>query len=198
MVNSIMESILNPYVILFFSFIFLILCRIIFHKNYLDCFSIILKHIECFKNKKGRISAISIFLYFIIPFFMAFAILQIRNIDDKVINLLTIIISVLTSMFFTLLTLILDMRSKVKKNKEYNASDASLSLKLLKETYYSIMFEILLSVIVLVLCFVELFSKQFNWICGLLIYYLSFVILTNLFMVLKRIFKVINQDIENT
>ncbi|MCQ4638574.1 hypothetical protein NE619_17740 [Anaerovorax odorimutans] len=187
----------SPYGILVTCLLILLVGRFVFKKKYMNCFEIIKKHLDCFNSKNGKTSYVSIFLYFVIPLFLAIAVLRIRNIDTNVINLLTIIVSILTTMFFTLLTLILDMRGKVKASREYNAGDASLSLKLLKEVYYSIMFEILLSVAILIMCFVELFAQQFYWLCGLVIYYISFVVLTNLFIVLKRIFKVIDKDLED-
>lgn len=197
-IKKIFEWLLSPYGLLTLSFTFLFIGRFIFKQTYLNCFEIIKKHMECFEKNNGRISLLSIFMYFVIPCFIAIALVKIRNIDEEVINILTIIVSVLTSMFFTLLTLILDMREKVRGNSLYNAGDAALSLKLLKDTYYSIMFEILVSVVILIICFTELFSKQFHWIWGFLIYYLSFVLLMNLFMILKRIYKVINKDLENS
>lgn len=197
-VISIIKKIFSPYILLVVSFVILVIGRYIFKQKYLNCFEIIQKHLKCFKKSNGKISKFSILMYFIVPFFMAIALLQIRNIDDEVINILTVITSILTSMFFTLLTLILDMRSKVKNNPAYNAGDASISLQLLKETYYAIMFEILVSIIILIMCFIELFAKQFYKLWGLALYYFSFVMLTNLFMILKRIYKVINKDLENT
>ena len=153
---------------------------------------------KCFKKPNGTISWISIFLYFGLPILISIALLRIREIDEDVINMLTIIVSILTSMFFTLLTLILDMRGKVKDNRSYDGGDADLSRKILKETYYSIMFEILVSVTILIICFVELSAKNFNCLCSFSIYYLSFVILTNMFMILKPIYKGIDKDIERS
>ena len=122
---------------------------------------------------------------------MAMALVQIRCIDDPVINIVTVIISILTSMFFTILTLTLDMRKRIKSDEKYNANEASISSKLLKEIYYSIMFEILVSVVILIACFIELFAKMYSFWGSIVIYYLVFVLLMNLFMVLKRIFRVI-------
>ena len=98
-------------------------------------------------------------------------------------------------MLFTMLTLILDMRKRVLSDENYDASKASISAKLLKETYYSIMFEILISVVILIMCFVEIFSKEYSFFSSIIIYYLTFTLLMNLFMVLKRIFNIIDYDI---
>lgn len=194
----ILKAMFSPYGIMGLCLVILLIGKVFWGKNYLNCFDIIKKHLNCFESRKGRMSYVSVFLYVVVPFLLAIAVVRLRNIDADVINLLTIIISILTAMFFTLLTLILDMRGRVKNDKEYDAGDALLSMKLLKEVYYSIMFEILLSVVILIMCFIELFTKQFYWACSLIIYYISFVVLLNLFMVLKRIFKVIDEDLKDT
>ena len=83
-------------------------------------------------------------------------------------------------MLFTMLTLILDMRKRVLSDENYDASKASISAKLLKETYYSIMFEILISVVILIMCFVEIFSKEYSFFSSIIIYYLTFTLPLNL------------------
>ena len=196
--NKIIEAAkvcLSPYGLLVISALFLFFGRVVFKKKYLNCFDIIKKHLECFKSSNGKYEKISIIMYFGVPFLMALSLVRIKEIEENIVNILTIIISILTSMLFTLLTLILDMRKNVLVDTSYDANNASVSAKLLKETYYSIMFEIMLSVVILILCFVELFSSRFTFCASIIIYYFSFVLLMNLFMVLKRIFNVIDNDI---
>lgn len=193
---KLLKILLSPSSILVVALVLLLAGRYVFGLKYINCFDLIKMHILCFKKVNGKISKMAIILYFGVPLLIAVAVTQIRVIDDSAINIITIIISILTSMFFTLLTLILDMRERVKTNTMYDASEAAISSKILKETYYSIMFEILISITILILCFIELFSKTFNKIESFVIYYLTFVMLINLFMILKRIFKVIERDLE--
>ena len=54
-------------------------------------------------------------------------------------------------MLFTMLTMVIDMNGKIKENPDYYSKEAEISKKALSETYYTIMFEILVS-IVLLLC----------------------------------------------
>lgn len=108
-------------------------------------------------------------MYFGVPLLLAVAVSKIKTIDDGAINIITIIVSILTSMFFTLLTLTIDMREKVKNNKTYTASEAAISTQLLKETYYSVMFEILVSVVILIMCFVNIFAGNFSKLGSLII-----------------------------
>lgn len=196
MVVKAIKFLLTPYGLLLIAVFMLLAGRFVFRKKYLNCFIIIKKHLQCFKNVSGKYSIVSILLYFFVPGLIGLALVQIRKLDDDIINILTIIISILTSMLFTMLTLILDMRKRVISDLTYNANEAGVSAKVLKETYYSIMFEILISIMILILCFIELFSKSYSLYGSLIIYYLTFVLLLNLFMVLKRIFNVINNDIK--
>nr|DAE66665.1 MAG TPA: hypothetical protein [Caudoviricetes sp.] len=197
MVKVIFNNVTSPYGLLLIAVIVLAVGRVVFKKKYLNCYEIINRHLECFKASDNRYSKVSLFLYFGVPVLVSIALVRIRNIDDDVVNIITVIISILTSMLFTMLTLVLDMRKRIISDKEYNANKAAISAKLLKETYYSIMYEILNSIIILIICFVELFSKSYSRISSLMIYYLVFTLLMNLFMVLKRIFKVIDNDINN-
>lgn len=190
------EFLLTPQCILQVSIGVLLIGRYVLKLRYINCFDIIFRHMACFKKANGKISFAAIFMYFGVPFFIAIALVKIRCIDEKSINIVTIIISILTSMLFTLLTLIIDMQKKVKKDIGYTNNEAVISQILLKEIYYAVMFEILLSVIILLFCFVELFSLLFSKVESFIIYYLTFIVVTNLLIVLKRIFYVINTDID--
>ena len=194
MVKVIFKNITCPYGLLLIAILVSVIGRVVFKKKYLDCYEIIKRHLECFKTSDNRYSKVSLFLYFGVPAVVSIALVRIRNIDDDVINIITVIISILTSMLFTMLTLVLDMRKRIISDKDYNANKAAISAKLLKETYYSIMYEILNSIIILIICFEDLFSKKYLWISSLIQYYLVFTLLMNLFMLLKRIFKVIDND----
>ena len=184
MVKVIFNNVTSPYGLLLIAVIVLAVGRVVFKKKYLNCYEIINRHLECFKASDNRYSKVSLFLYFGVPVLVSIALVRIRNIDDDVVNIITVIISILT-------------RKRIISDKDYNANKAAISAKLLKETYYSIMYEILNSIIILIICFVELFSKSYSRISSLMIYYLVFTLLMNLFMVLKRIFKVIDNDINN-
>ena len=195
-IMEVIKIVISPYGLLIISALMLVIGRFLFKKKHLNCFDIIKNNFKCFKASNGKISKISIFLYFIIPFLISMSLVQIRELDDTVVNILTIIVSILTSMFFTLLIFILDMYKRVKYDKNYTASEALVSTKILEETYYSIMFEILVSVVILIMCFIELFAKSYYYFSSILIYYLTFVMLTNMFMILKKVYKVIDKDLK--
>lgn len=193
--KSIIKYALDPYVILLASAIILLVARYVLKMKYINCFDIINEHIKSFKNE-GKILWLPIFIYFIVPMPMSYAISKVKLIDDDAINIITIIVSILTSMFFTLLAMVLDMNSKVKDNGSLSASETNVLKELLKEIYYSVMFEIMLSIVLLIMCFVYLFTDEINSVVSIVIYYLLFTLVINLFMLLKRIFKVVEQHLK--
>lgn len=194
MFSQVIRYIVDPSFILVGALLISLAGRYIFKLTYINCFDIIKQHILCFKKNDGKISKVTVAIYFGVPILLAIAVSKIKIIDDDAINIITIIVSILTSMFFTLLTLTIDLREKVKGNSQYTASEASISAQLLKETYYSVMFEILISVLILIMCFVNIFTNNFTIAGSFIIYLLVFTLLTNLFMILKRIFKVIDRN----
>lgn len=194
--KTVIDFFVAPQFILLITTVALLIGRYVFNLRYINCFDIVIKHISCFKKANGKISLIAIFMYFGVPLLIAVALIKIKCIDEDSINIITIIISILTSMFFTLLTLVLDMQKKVKNDNSYTNNEAAISQILLREVYYSVMFEILISVIILLFCFINLFSLIFSKIESFIIYYLTFIVITNLLMILKRIFRVIENDMD--
>lgn len=192
-----LEHLLNPQYVMWIAIILIvIISKFGVGLDYISVTDIIKNHLKCFKNKKGKILLIPIINYIAVPFLMGAATTKIKQIDDASINIITIIISILTAMLFTLLTMIIDMKAKIKENPEYYSMEAAVSSKALLETYYTVMFEILISIVLLVLCFFNCFSKEFGIIQSFLIYSLTYMLIINLLMIIKRIFRVIDNDMK--
>lgn len=164
--------------------------------QYISVKDIVTNHINCFKGKKGNILIVPLINYFGVPILLAAATLIIKEIDDSTINIITIIISILTAMLFTLLTVVIDMKSKIKDNPKYYSNEANISNIALIETYYTVMFEILISIILLILCLFNAFTEAFTMIQSYIIYLLTYILIINLLMIIKRIFKVIDFDMK--
>lgn len=162
--------------------------------DYISVIDIIKNHLNCFRNKKGKILIIPVLDYIILPFFMGAATVNLKKINDASINIITVIVSILTAMLFTMLTMIIDMNGKIKENPKYYSKEAEISKKALLETYYTIMFEILISIVLLLLCFFNCFTKKFGNIQSFLIYSLMYLLIINLLMIIKRVFRVIDTD----
>ncbi|GAA0284267.1 hypothetical protein MCI89_08435 [Muricomes sp. OA1] len=162
--------------------------------NYISVNEIVKNHLYCFRNKDGKLLIIPVINYICIPFLMGGATAVVKKIDSNTINVITIIISILTAMLFTMLTMVIDMKAKIKKDPEYFSTEAQISKTALLETYYTIMFEILISVILLILCFFNCFTRAYGNVQSFLIYSLTYMLIINLLMVIKRIFRVIDTN----
>lgn len=50
-----------------------------------------------------------------------------KSINDASINIITVIVSILTAMLFTMLTMVIDMNGKIKENPDYYSKEAEIS-----------------------------------------------------------------------
>lgn len=189
------KEFLKPDIIMLGAVLALLLIgRFVFKMKYASVKAIISNYMSCFRKRNGKWMVVPIVYYFGIPFLIALVAVKNKRMDDAIINIVTIIVSILTAMLFTLLTMIIDMKSKIQQNPNYYSMDAHISKKSLIQTYYTVMFEILLSIIILILCLFNVFVKEYSHIQSFLVYYLVLLLLVNLFIVLKRIYTVIDLD----
>ena len=195
-VNEIKEFFRHPEIIVAVAIIVIyMISKFCLKLGYLSVMDILRHHINCFRDSKSKqIMMIPIFDYLIAPFALGFVAAWMKIIDTDIVNIITVIVSILTSMLFTLLGMIIDMKSKIKDNPNYFSTEAEISKKSLIETYYTVMFEILISVLLLTLCLFNVFTKIFGFIQSFLIYSLTFLLIINLLMIMKRIFRVIDID----
>ena len=195
--QDIMKTILEPQNIMWIAILLvLIISKFGFGLNYISVMDVVKNHLNCFRSTKGKLLLIPTIDYIVLPFFMGVATTKIKEIDDSAINIITIIVSILTAMLFTLLTMVIDMKGKIKKDPEYYSTEADISKRALLETYYTVMFEILISVVLLILCFFNCFTKEFGSVQSFLIYSLTYMLIINLLMIIKRIFRVIDIDMK--
>lgn len=190
------KVILDPTVWLLVCVCILLCFKIVRKTNFFNVTQIIKKHLEAFRDEEqGKYNKIQFSIAFIIPGIIAISISSIKIIDTDTINILTVIISILTSMFFTLLALILDIKTRWDEKKG-DSSEYSVIKKLLQSLYYAIMFEILISICLLILCFLAVFIAKFTWIQSFFIYWFSIMLIMNMLMMLKRIFLVIERTMK--
>lgn len=164
--------------------------------RYLSIKNIVMNHINCFRNPNGKLLVVPVFIYMIMPLFIAIYIAKNKIVTADILNILTIIISILTAMLFTLLTVIIDMKNKIKVDNKYSGVEAQNIIQALKETYYTIMFEIFISILLLILCLINVFTSEYTFLQSILIYYFSLLMIMNLLMILKRISAVLDVEIE--
>lgn len=185
-----MKILTNPMFWVGICFLILITVKLIFKLDYMGNFEIIRYHIDNFRNKNNnKLLIIPFFIYFILPLILAIAVSRIKVADKNIVENITVVLSILTSMLFTILALLIDFKGKLEQRT--NNGPQNIRIKnLIREIYYTIMFEIIVSVLLLLLTFIFSITDQIDYIISVIIYYLLFLFIFNLLIVLNRIFKI--------
>ena len=160
------------------------------NSNFLDIRKVFTDHFAIFDN-----SPLQKFVIFIVPFLLSFSAISTQLLTKDIVNNLNIVLSILISMFFAILSILSSFTYKSTDPK--TVTDVSLRKKaekynkLLKQTFNAVIFESVLSIVVLILSFAQLFSNDFSetWrlkVISLIVYYLALVIVFNILVVIKR------------
>ena len=192
MAVKLLNTVFNPYFDIFSCILLIVFYAIRRHNNFIDFRNTLSNYLSIFERKENQIDATAskrkrymigqMSYFFVIPAILAICVTRISCITNSMINIIAVILTIITSMLFTTLGLLLDM-SKKDDIKNYNI--------VLKETYYAVSFEILICIFILIFCLVYMFVDN-NKLCiekliaSGIIYYLCFMIVFNLFIVLKR------------
>ena len=146
------------------------------NSNFLDVRRIIISHIKVLKANPLQFICI-----FIIPIIFSITILQFRFIDQNILNNLNIVLSILLSMFFAMLS-ILSSLNYSNKDEKY--------LQLQQETFIATVFEIIICLCLLLISFIVLFVGQYGHsiyliISSFVVYYLTIVCILNILSIIK-------------
>lgn len=188
-------------------------------KSKINVYEIIEKHFSTLKSENGNFIKKDKKIFFKYPIFIGFIMLIfINSPNEKLINIFTLSLSVFIGLFLNLLVLIISFaenKLKIKDNKNRT--------ELLKQTFYNITYTIVVSLIGLGLLFIAnilIFPKDWfidlsscnneyfcfpkiyaNKIFELFFYFGFYIIFTHiiatLLMIIKRIYKLFNVEIEN-
>ena len=148
--NKILKFMLQPDIFtIIVVVLLLVIGRYVFGMKYTSVKTIFSDYITCFQNKDGKLMMVPVFYYFGIPMMASIFIAYKKEIDGNIVNIVTVIVSILTAMLFNTLTVVIEMKSKIRKDPLYYSMDAYLSKKALIQTYYAVMFAILTSIVIL-------------------------------------------------
>lgn len=149
-------------------------------KTYINVFKIITSYYREFTSHNRSV----ILIIVIIPICLANAINLQVNLNQDLIETIAVIISILMSLFFTYISYFQEYENK--EQTDYNRK--KINEKYSKETKSIASYEVLISVIILIICFIyPIFNNELikEFISGL-IYFLFFHMLINLLILLKR------------
>ena len=141
--QSIIEQIISdPCIILFIVLLIISLLSKSRKMTYFNFNKIITEYIKAFKN---IIFVVAKLILIIIPTLFA---VRLSLITESTINIIAIIITVVTALFFCLLTFLPDMNQRLVDDSKISSNEAEIYKELIKETYHIIMFEIFICIIV--------------------------------------------------
>lgn len=188
-------------------------------KSKINLYEIIHKHFSTLKGVNGNFINKDKKIFFKYPIFIGLILLiLIKSPNEKLINIFTLSLSVFIGLFLNLLVLIISFaenKLKIKDNKNRT--------ELLKQTFYNITYTIVISLIGLGLLFIaniSIFPNKWhinlsfldneyfclhkfyaNRIFELFFYFVFYIvfthIITTLLMIIKRIYKLFNVEIDN-
>lgn len=179
------------------SAFFLILALTRSNSNYMNVGAAITKHYKMIKTVPIQFLAI-----FVSPAFLSAASVLNGRIDDDLIDTLVVVVSIFFSIFFAIMSILCSMIKKHTSNTENNTStqrqdklDENYNL-LLNETFDCVMFESIISVFLLILLIcLQLFPIScvpVELSLHGVVLYLVFLVIANLFVIIKRLEKLYN------
>ena len=138
------------------------------------------EYIKIFNGAKEQIA-----FFFGIPLLFSIAFVQIGDLDNDVFNTIYVVSTILITMFFSVLTVLLGKDKK--KDSQYSL--------VLKQTISTLLFEIIQCIYCVLFSFVFQMIKEY--LCNVIktvlsgcLYYIIFFMLLNMFIVVKR-FKIL-------
>lgn len=146
--------------------------------NFLDIRSVFIEHFRIFRGNPLQFLAI-----FFAPILFSIAIVKIRCVNSMILDNLNVVLSILTAMFFSMLSILCAFTDKTASPR-YR--------QLLQETFNSTIFEIFICLILLLISFMALFVGEYERLLYLKIlsggiYYLTIVAVLNILVIIKRV-----------
>lgn len=178
--------------------------------SYINCLDAIKGYFLVFKEK-GRTSYKNLLFFIFFPFTLSIATNLYTPLNKDGLNAICVIVSIMTAMLFSLMTIIDTKHTKIIEapNKDCDTKDITnyMDFKMYnttyKETVNIVVCEVLLSVFLLLLCFVQPmldnskhmkinpldFSITMQSFANWLIFYLFYSFIVNLLIVVKRFYR---------
>lgn len=162
---------------------------------------IIKAHISTLKHSNSnKLNSSEVIIFFIFPLLLSILLTWKSTILSTDVNVIITVFAIFVGFLFNLLVLIFDMAKKVKndRGKVDDANIQNLKEQLIKETYTNTSYCVLLSIILLCLSFLYVVGISNSYILfgiSIVIYWLIITFVLTLFMVLKRIYTLLSEEI---
>lgn len=185
---EVIKAIFSPMVLFGVSVMLLIIGAMRKNNNYMDIKSIFVQEYKLLKNEK-----FNIVIFYVVPILLAIGIVQISTITGNVVENINIVITILLTVIFAVLGILWGSADQLKGDNK--------TVKVIKETINTVMFISVLNIFALILAFALLFVNLENPSIVLIFlsgveYTLIFMAILHLFIVIKRMKKLIEQKLK--
>lgn len=175
----------HPYIFFVIAGIILVFGATRKNNNFFDSRAVFSQYFSLFKDCKHQL-----IIYFGVPLLIAIGATKTSFLTAEIIGNIIIVLSIFLSMFFAMLSILVCFTGK-----------KSSYVKLLRETFNTIVFECVVSIMALLILIIIQFVGDYAqnalmFICSLVAYYLIVVVVLNIFIVIKRL-KVLFDDMNN-
>lgn len=173
--------------ILSISLLIILIALLQKNSNFLDIRGVFKEHLVILaKNPLQFIAVI------ICPASIAIVVAIHQPLTEGIVNNLNIVLSILISMFFAVLSILVSFTYKKADTNQPLTPQQQNYNALLRQTFNTVIFESTLCVLLLAISFIALFIDSFSAsipliITSAIVYYVSLVIALNILMVIKRI-----------
>lgn len=163
------------------------------NSNYMSVSSVIKKHVSLFSK-----APIQLCVIFIVPGLLAIAAVFSNAVSDTLMENLLVAVSIFFSVFFAVMSILCSMTTEEAESQPADQTKEKDSTRsLIKETFICAMFESVVSVAVLIfLISYQMLLLSNPWwkaILRTVILYLVFLVITNMFVILKRLEKLFSE-----
>ena len=171
--------------------IILLLLVIVLFNSKINVSKIIKNHYGSYRNDKNdKVSKFDYFVFEIIP--IVISAMLVWGIDYRVEDesVFLTVFSIFTALLFTFLAMLVPLKSKKSESADAKVNYEKF-LKCIKQTYDSVSYLILISIVVIVVLVALPYTQSIFWLYGILsmmFVYLGIKAILTLLMVLKRIY----------
>lgn len=175
--------------------------------TFINCIAPIKGYFSVFKDSKGKLKKIDVLFFCGMPALLAMATNLHSTVSDEILNVIGVIIAILTAMVYSFMAMVNAKYEAEEKEKQMSYLSFTWLKTVHTETIDIITTEVLISVLLLLLCFVKpvigttgleivcnnQMTISISDIVSWLIYYCFYAFILNLLIVTKRFYK-ITQD----
>lgn len=153
-------------------------------------------YLNVFRDNYGRLNIIGVLIDLLLPLWIAiYVVCKSPNYkSDYQAELM--VVTIITALLFSVFGLAFDLKSKINDKKmidKLSASKKKNLIQIIESLIDMNLFEIAISVTILILCFVSNFCNKYANQLRCMIYYLLFLLLINIFIIFKRMQRVFNE-----